>query len=73
MAWAGPIGHADVPLIIGAHSGNTYTGMIDEVAIYSRALSEEEILRVMEEGHMALAVHPSGKLADCWARVKLDY
>ncbi len=72
MAWAGPIGHLDVPLIIGASGGDTFTGMIDEIAIYNRALSEEEILETMEEGHGTIAVHPMDKLPICWANVKAD-
>jgi hypothetical protein len=71
MPWEGPIGHMDVPLIIGAHSGNVYTGMIDEVAIYNRALSEDEILITMEEGHAAAAVRSPGKLAVRWADIKV--
>jgi hypothetical protein len=71
MAWNGPIGHVAVPLIIGAHSGDTYTGMIDEVAIYNRALSEEEILESIEKGHGVIAVRPLDKLTTCWARTKL--
>jgi hypothetical protein len=71
MAWNGPIGHVAVPLIIGAHSGDTYTGMIDEVAIYNRALSEQEVLKAMEKGHGVIAVRPLGKLTTCWAHTKL--
>lgn len=70
MGWAGPIGHMAVPMIIGAHSGDTYTGMIDDLAIYSRALSEEEILITMEEGHAIVAVRPLDKLATRWAHIK---
>ena len=72
MAWVGPIGHMDVPMIIGAHSGNVYTGLIDDVAMYSRALSEEEVLEAMTVGHKVLAVRPAGKLATCWAKIKAE-
>lgn len=72
MAWAGPIGHSNVPLIIGASGGDTYTGLIDEIAIYSRALSEEEILESMEQGHGVIAVKPLGKLPLCWGKIKAD-
>jgi hypothetical protein len=71
MAWEGPIGHMAVPLYIGAHGGDTYTGMIDEVAIYNRALSEEEILESMEKGHGIIAVRPLDKMTTCWASIKL--
>ena len=72
MFWAGPIGHVDVPLKIGASGSDTYTGLIDEIAIYSRALTEEEILEAMEQGHGFIAVHPSGKLPLCWGIIKAE-
>jgi len=72
LLWDGPIGHLDVPLLIGATSSDPFTGMIDEIAIYSRGLSEEEVLQTMEEGHGTLAVHPMSKLPICWANVKAD-
>ena len=71
MPWEGPIGHMDVPLYIGAYGSDTFTGMIDDVAIYNRALSEEEILGIMEEGHAKVAVRPLGKLAARWAYIKI--
>lgn len=63
MPWDGPIRHVDAPLQIGAYSSSfLFTGMIDDLAIYNRALSEEEILEVMENGHIIdLAVQASGK------------
>lgn len=72
LRWDGPIGHLDVPLLIGAASDNPFTGMIDELAIYNRGLSEEEVLETMEEGHGTFAVHPMSKLPICWANVKAD-
>lgn len=73
MPWNDPIGHMNVSLKIGAYGSDTYTGMIDEVAIYNRALSEEEILRTMEGGHAVIAVHPLGKLATRWAHIKVGF
>lgn len=71
MPWAGPIGHANVSLRMGAHSSMTFTGMLDEVAIYSRALTEEEILDTMEIGHVTdIAVRPMDKLTGTWGRLK---
>jgi hypothetical protein len=72
MFWAGPIGHVNVPLQIGASGGDTFTGLIDEIAIYSRALSEEEILESMEIGHGTIAVQAIGKLPLCWGSIKAD-
>lgn len=38
------IGHNDMPISIGGRLGiNSINGLIDEVRIYSRALSESEI------------------------------
>jgi hypothetical protein len=72
MPWEGPINHVNQPLVIGAYSSSmTYTGMIDDLAIYNRALSEEEILTVMEEGHgIQFAVDFMGKLATTWGRLR---
>ncbi len=45
-------------------------GYVDEVAIYNRALSEEEINADMNKG-VFFAVDPSGKLATTWANLKM--
>ncbi|GIX06773.1 MAG: hypothetical protein KatS3mg115_1176 [Candidatus Poribacteria bacterium] len=46
-------------------------GVMDEVAIYSRALSKEEIQTIMNNGfRLSLAVSPAGKLATRWAALK---
>ena len=47
----------------------TFDGSIDEVAIYSRVLSEAEIKQVMVSG---IAVSPGGKLATTWGGLKQD-
>lgn len=71
MAWAGPIGHVDANLRMGANSSMTFTGMMDDVAIYNRALTQEEILKAMENGHMVeIAVRPMDKLAGTWGQLK---
>ena len=41
---------------------------IDEVRLYDRVLSEDEIAAVMESD--SLAVEPSGKLAVTWGQLK---
>jgi hypothetical protein len=46
-----------------------FTGMIDEVVIFSRALSMEEVQESME-GIKTAALEPAGKLATTWAGVK---
>ena len=46
-------------------------GMLDDVAVFNIALSEEDLQQLVEEGLAdTLAVFPSGKLATTWARIK---
>lgn len=57
---------------IGAYKDDNedfvHKGMLDEVRLYDRALSEKEILNNMEaEG---LAVEPAGKLSLTWGQIK---
>lgn len=66
------------PIIIGAatnDSGATFAehfdGIIDEVAIFSVALSESDIKAIMSQGlDKVAAVSASGKLATTWAGIK---
>ena len=46
-----------------------FDGIIDDVAIWNRALAQDEILEVMADGVPA-AVEPSGKLAVTWGTIK---
>ena len=47
------------------------TGMVDEVAVYNRALSEAEIKSAMEGfSKVILGVDPSSKLATTWGELK---
>jgi hypothetical protein len=53
-----------------------YHGAIDEVRVWLRALSEDEIVSSMEMDSSDLvggagAVDPSGKLASIWGSMKL--
>lgn len=48
-----------------------FNGIIDEVVIYKRALSSEEILLLMEDSvKRAASVEPEGKLATSWGDIK---
>jgi hypothetical protein len=48
-----------------------YTGAIDEVSVWSRVLSEDEINILYTEGVEAfLSVKPAGKLATTWGEIK---
>ena len=46
-----------------------FVGVIDEVAIYDRVLSQSEIKQKMASGHTA-AVSPEGKLTKTWGDIK---
>ncbi len=47
-----------------------WDGTIDEVVVYNRALSAEEMAQLFEERPTSVAVSSSGKLATVWGRVK---
>lgn len=51
--------------------GRMYDGVLDELVILNRAISEDEMQTLMNEGtEAALAVEPSGKLATRWGELK---
>jgi len=47
-----------------------YKGIVDEVLIYRKALTEDEIKSDMNASPVAAAVAPSGKVATTWADLK---
>ena len=48
--------------------------MIDEVRIWNRALSEEEVNKQMNKGHFEIfAVDPQHKLTTTWGNFKIIY
>ena len=58
------------PMFIGkrAHGANGFfTGIVDEVAVFNKALSPAEIQRIMRS---VLAVSSSGKVAVTWGIMK---
>ena len=56
---------------IGGKGQWAWGGIIDEVAIFRKALSQTEIQRIMESGlEAASAVLPVGKLTTAWASIK---
>lgn len=73
----GPIDFTDMPddseSVIGGRRDPMglihFGGIIDEVAIYTRALTQAEIKKDMEEG-VEWAVSSEGKLATTWANIK---
>ena len=70
---SGPINYPDrIFFSIGAYKDDNedfvHKGMLDEVRLYDRALSEKEVVNNMEaEG---LAVEPAGKLSLTWGQIK---
>ena len=69
-----PPGKADTAeLLVGkTHEGSReFLGLIDEVRIWNRALTEDEIIEQMEKGHFELfPVDPKRKLATTWGHLK---
>ena len=70
---SGKIDTNDVPVSVGRNSeGNRehYIGRIDEVAIWSVALDENEIQMAMDQ---VFAVEPANKLPTKWGAIKGEY
>ena len=69
-----PPGKADTASVfIGkTHEGNReFMGLIDEVRIWNRALTKEEVIEQMEKGHFELfPVDPRQKLTTTWGTIK---
>ena len=69
----GKLGANDDPWRIGQdceRENYIFAGIIDEVRLWNRALSDEEINTFMEQGADALAVEAAGKLSTTWGRLK---
>jgi len=62
----------DVPLAIGRHTGEFLNGVVDEVAVWRRPLSAEEVKKTMKGDILKnmLAVTSSEKLAATWGELK---
>jgi len=60
----------NVPLAIGRHTGEFLRGMVDEVMVWRKALSEEEVKKSMEPADKLFAVYPLTKLAATWGSIK---
>ncbi|MDP6752007.1 MAG: LamG domain-containing protein [Candidatus Poribacteria bacterium] len=59
---------------IGGSGGETYAGLVDEVAFNARALSDAEIKSIARVGmEVFLAVDANGKLTRNWAKIKTEY
>ena len=55
---------------MGGSGGETFAGIMDDYAVFSRALDEDEINLIMESVETFLPVEPKGKLATQWADLK---
>jgi len=55
---------------LGGSGGETFAGAMDDVAVFSRALDEDEIVLILEGIEVFLPVQPQGKLATRWAALK---
>ena len=55
---------------IGGSGGETFAGLMDDYAVFSRDLDEGEINSIMEGVEAFLPVQPRGKLATQWADLK---
>lgn len=65
------------PVVVGTAGGGNirwFLGMIDEVRIWNRALSEEEVNQQMNKGHFEIfAVDPEQKLSTTWGSLKSKF
>ena len=62
--------YLSVPRSEKAKKRRYFEGVIDEVAVYNRALSVTEVKK--NKSIKGLAIKPRGKLALVWGDVKLD-
>jgi hypothetical protein len=69
IAFAGPISSGGSETEIGHAGDGGFIGMIDEVLIYDRVLSDAEIMQIFQSEGSA-AVNPNSKLAISWGEVK---
>ena len=74
----GQIVDVETPVIIGDNNNGgdanfRFYGVMDEVAIYNRDLSQDEIREKMADSHMLSVAEPDGKLSTTWGNIKLQY
>jgi hypothetical protein len=69
MAFSGPITSNGPETEIGHAGDGGFIGIIDEVGIYNKALSEKEVKQNYQSKRFA-AVNLNNKLAICWGKVK---
>jgi len=62
-------GENDQPLVFMVHYDRWLKGLIDDVAIFNKALTEDQISTIMK-GSVISAVSSKGKLATTWSNLK---
>jgi len=61
----------DDPLMLGSGEIWPFLGIIDDVGLFNKALSADDILNIMDNGlDKTLNVSTAGKLATAWGRIK---
>jgi len=67
-----PVDEIDGSVMVGArHPGEEFfTGVIDEVFVFNRIITEAEVGEIMNGGF--LPVEPAEKLATTWSRIKAE-
>ena len=73
----GQIADVETPVIIGDNNNGgdanfRFYGVMDEVAIYNRDLSQDEINKKMAKGHLLAVADPNGKLSTTWGNIKFQ-
>ncbi|MFQ6044157.1 MAG: LamG domain-containing protein [Candidatus Poribacteria bacterium] len=74
-SWSGTFTIISKGIAIGTDNEGLFqwlSGLVDDFAIYTRALTEREVKQDMEKG-VASAVSSSGKLTTVWGKVKTQY
>jgi len=74
--FSGRLSTSDVPVEMGRRSvqGLSINGLVDDVAIFSAALTEAQIQEIIEKGLaqlINLAVEPAGKLTIAWSAIRV--
>ena len=67
----GPMATGGPETEIGHAGDGGFVGIIDEVLIYNKALSANEVKQVFEA--QGLPVEPQGKLAARWGQIKASF
>lgn len=69
------VGQSETSLWIGIFNGGysqAWNGIIDEVRLWKKALSNTDIQRVMQQGKEIMMIQPKNKLAVTWGTIKLS-